>query len=59
MKHEKKLMHYYCMHVGVHTRHVCGGKRIILWSQFFPSTSTWAPDRPQTISLVGQALYLF
>lgn len=38
---------------------VCGGKRIILWSQFFPSTSTWAPDRPQTVSLVGQALYLF
>lgn len=38
---------------------MCGGKRIILWSQFFPSTSMWAPDRPQTISLVGKALYLF
>lgn len=38
---------------------MCGGKRIVLRSQFFPSTSTWAPDRPQTISLVGQALYLF
>lgn len=29
-----------------------------LWSPFFPSTSIWALHRPQTLSLVGQALYL-